>query len=70
MDKSLVPHHDHRQDEGDRGDGEEGEGGEESQMSHLRTNLHNIAHYSFNTCATIPQAIRLVGMFSKRKRPI
>ena len=48
MDKSLVPHHDHRQDEWGRGDGEEGEGGEESQMSHLRTKLHNIAHFSFN----------------------
>ena len=44
-----MPHHDHRQDERDGGDGEEGEGGEESQMGHLKTKLHNIAHYNFNS---------------------
>ena len=65
-----MPHHDHRQDKRERGDGEEGEGGEESQVGHLRTKLYNNALQSLNTCAIIPQAIKLVGMFSKRKRPI
>ena len=65
-----MPHHDHRQDERERGDGEEGEGGEESQVGHLRTKLYKISQQSLNTCAIIPQAIKLEGIFSKRKRPI